>query len=436
LSKGFFITTMGCQMNEYDSDYLAQSLINLGYFSAADPETADIIFINTCTVRAKPEQKAQSLLGRMLAMKKKKPHLIVAVMGCLAQQEGAALMTRFPLLDMVVGPRELAQIPEYVKEITLHRERIVATGLEAELPRMIVCPGYSNTKVTAFIPVMQGCNNFCSYCVVPFVRGREVCRHPEEILREAEHLISQGVKEITLIGQNVNSYRWEDTRKWGFIDLLHLLSRTKGLLRLRFTTSHPKDLSDDLIASFREIPILCPHVHLPFQAGSNKILKRMRRGYTRETYLNLVHKLREVRPDIAITSDVMVGFPGESEEDFESTLDLMNKVEFDGLFSFKYSDRKGTLAEKLSEKVNEQEKAARLTALQALQKKITLRKNRRLEGREFAILVEGQSKRGSQFTGRTDTNKIVNFNSKNLILGNIVKVTIKHAHLNSLLGEL
>jgi len=282
---------------------------------------------------------------------------------------------------------------------------------------------------------MEGCNNFCSYCIVPYVRGREISRPPDEILSEAENLLSEGIKEITLLGQNVNSYLSKGEKEWGFPALLHELSKLNGLLRLRFTTSHPKDLSDDLIHSFHSIKNLCPHIHLPFQAGSNRILKLMRRGYTRERYLELIDKLRSVNPDIAITSDVMVGFPGESDKDFELTLDLIRQVEFDSLFSFKYSDRKGTSAEKMDGKIEEIVKASRLNVLQDLQKKITLRRNKALEGKQLEVLVEGLSKRGGQLTGRTSSHKVVNFNSNNTEIGSLHKVTIKHSFLNSLLGE-
>jgi tRNA-2-methylthio-N6-dimethylallyladenosine synthase len=436
LQKTFHITTMGCQMNEYDSDFLAQTLICSGFVHTDDPKAADLILINTCTVRAKPEQKALSLLGRMLAIKRRKRGLILGIVGCLAQQQGANLMERFPQLDLVMGPRELGKIREILQRIEVDRERVVATELEARLPQPIRCPGYFSGRVTAQISVMEGCNNFCSYCVVPYVRGREVSRSPQKILFEAKNLISQGVKEITLLGQNVNSYRWERGESWNFTSLLRELNQIDGLLRLRFTTSHPKDLSDELIRCFAELDRLCPHIHLPFQAGSNRILQRMRRGYTREKYTELIEKLRTVQPSIGISSDVMVGFPGETEKDFEMTLDLMKRVKFDALFSFKYSDRRGTFAEKMAPKVDEAEKAARLSVLQGLQKQITLTKNRGLEGKVMEVLVEGHSKKGSQLTGRTGSNKIINFICKDNTIGSLVNITVKHGFLNSLLGEI
>ena len=435
MTKTFYIKTMGCQMNEYDSDFLAQSMIHHGLFPVDEPEDADLVLINTCIVRAKPEQKALSFLGRMSAFKKRKPGLILGLVGCLAQKDGASLLKRFPQLDLVMGPRELSSIQEVLGRIDSDRQRVVATRLEPGPPRPIHTLGYFEGRIKAHLSIMEGCNNFCSYCIVPHVRGREVSRSPDEILDEARALISEGVRDITLLGQNVNSYFREEGGRWTFSSLLREIGKLEGLWRLRFTTSHPKDLSDELIRRFGDISNLCPHLHLPFQAGSNRILKGMKRGYTRERYLELTAKLKEVRPDISITSDVMVGFPGESRADFELTLDLIRQVEFDSLFSFKYSDRKGTLAEKMPEKIDEPEKTARLNTLQHLQRQITFKKNRELEGKQVEVLVEGQSKKNKMLTGRTPSNKIVNFTSNNGKFGILVKVLIKDGLLNSLRGD-
>ena len=436
LPRNFYIKTMGCQMNDYDSDYLAQLLVNNGFSAVNSPDEADLILINTCTVRAKPEQKAYSFLGRMSSIKKGNPNLILGMVGCLAQMKGPELLKRFPQLDLVIGPRELGRFQEILEGIDRHSGKIVATGLDLAPPQPALCKGYFHKRITGHVSIMEGCNNFCSYCIVPYVRGREISRPPDEILAEAENLLSEGIKEITLLGQNVNSYLWEgEKKKWGFPALLYELSRLNGLLRLRFTTSHPKDLSDDLIHSFCHIKNLCHHIHLPFQAGSNRILKLMKRGYTRENYLELIDKLRKMIPDIAITSDVMVGFPGESDEDFELTMDLVRRVEFDSLFSFKYSDRKGTVAEKMDGKIDKMVKSSRLNILQDLQKKITLKKNKALEGIQLEVLVEGPSKRVGQLTGRTASHKVVNFNSNNSRIGRLCTVTIKHSFLNSLRGE-
>lgn len=421
-------------MNAYDSHLVSQFLLASGYVPAADLQDADVVLINTCAVRAKAEQKAFSHLGRILQQKRKNPDLIVGLMGCVGQQGGSELLLRFPGLDLVLGPRELAGITRYLHAAQNGCRGIVATNLNVEPPASPNIPGYFSGRVTSHLSIMEGCNNFCSYCVVPLVRGREASRSPEEILEEAKHLVLDGVKEITLLGQNVNSYCHGEGGGVRFPDLLRLLSPLHGLMRLRFTTSHPKDLSEDLIDCFVELPNLCPHIHLPFQAGSDTILRRMNRGYTREQYVEKVMRLREVQPKISITSDVMVGFPGETEEDFESTLELIKEIEFDNLYSFKYSERDGTRAASMEGKVGEREKLSRLTVLQHLQKEISLAKNKRLEGCRVDVLVEGPSRQGDQLTGRTDTHKVVNFNSDSEMTGHLVKVLIERSSANSLWG--
>lgn len=435
MERGFFIYTMGCQMNEYDSDYLAKTLIHDGYVPVKGPRFADLILINTCTVRAKPEQKALSLLGRIISLKRRNPHLILGLVGCLAQKEGGRLLERFPDLDLVMGPREVGNVLKHLETIRLKRERVVATGLDGLPPDPDAVNGFYRGKVSGFISIMQGCDNFCSYCAVPLVRGREVSRPPEQVLAEARALVGEGIREITLLGQNVNSYRWAGDQTSDFVDLLTAVSKVEGILRLRFTTSHPKDLSLRLIRCFKDTETLCPHIHLPFQAGSNSILKRMRRRYTRETYLSLILALRETVPHMAITSDVMVGFPGERDDDFQETMDLVKQVRFDGLFSFKYSDRAGTLAEKMTDKVDESVKTSRLAVLQTLQREITLQKNRALEGKVVEVLVDGPGRRPGQMTGRTGTNKVLNFNGYLSMIGQLIDVTVKEGLANSLRGE-
>ncbi len=430
--KRFFIKTMGCQMNEYDSDLMAQDLILMGWERIEDMKEADLIIVNTCTVREKPEHKAYSFIGRAIAVKKRRPGTIVAVTGCLAQQRKEEIIERFPEVDMVVGAREVVNFSDYLREIIFSQKKIVATCLDIPLRMPALVRGFFKGKVTAYVSIMQGCNNFCSYCIVPYVRGREISRPMDEILREIEFLISEGVREITLLGQNVNSYRWKDI---DFPKLLREVSKIKDLWRLRFTTSHPKDLSDELIKCFEELDNLCSHMHLPFQSGSNRILRLMNRHYTREKYMEFIDKLRKARPEIAITADVMVGFPGETEKDFLDTIDLIKRVEFDGLFSFKYTDRPGTRAEKMKDKVDEKEKGRRLEILQRIQKEITLKKNKQLEGKEVEVLVEGYSKRGNMFMGRTSTNKIVNFSCDFNVIGDLVKVKVEEAFTNSLRGR-
>lgn len=421
-------------MNEYDSDYLGQLLMASGYVKTPDPAKADLILINTCAVREKAEQKAFSLLGRLVTLKQKKPHLILGMMGCVAQKDGAGLLKRFPDLDIVIGTREIEQIHEILETRETTGDRIIATDLDIKPLPSCYQDGYFKGRIKGYISIMQGCNNFCSYCIVPYVRGREVSRSPGAIVDEAENLVSQGLKEITLLGQNVNSYCSKEESTLDFPGLLRRLNRIEGLKRIRFTTSHPKDLSEKLIRCFGELENLCPHIHLPFQSGSNRILKSMNRGYTREKYMDLVQRLRAVRDNVAVTSDVIVGFPGETLTDFQMTLDLIEKMRFDNLFSFKYSDRIGTAAARMQEKLDDREKSLRLANLQNMQQEITLAKNRLLEGQEVEVLIEGLSKRKNQLTGRTDTNKVVNFISHSNVSGDLIKVKIEEAFINSLRG--
>jgi tRNA-2-methylthio-N6-dimethylallyladenosine synthase len=371
----------------------------------------------------------------MLALKERKPSLVLGLVGCIAQQEGSNLIKRFPGLDFVLGTREIGRISDILTDLEIDGRKNVATDMGHRTPPPVNRPGFFKGKVKSYISIMEGCNNYCSYCIVPYVRGEEISRSSEEIIIEAEHLVSEGVKEVTLLGQNVNSYGSPNNETYRFPSLLSEITQVHGLQRVRFTTSHPKDLSEGLIQCFGQLKKLCPHIHLPVQAGSDRILKLMNRKYTREKYLNRIQSLRKVRPDIAITTDIIVGFPDERDEDFNMTLDLLKKIEFDSSFSFKYSDRRGTSAEKMEHKVDEKTKSERLYTLQKLQKSITLKKNRGLIGREMDILVEGTSKKGDQLTGRTGTNKIVNINCDFNLIGKIIKVKITGASMNSLRGK-
>jgi tRNA-2-methylthio-N6-dimethylallyladenosine synthase len=433
LTKRYYIETMGCQMNEYDSDHLRRILEDSGYLPTDEAEKADFVLLNTCSVRAKAEQKALSRLGRLTALKKRNPQVLLAVAGCVAQQKGSELFERFPSLDLVVGPREIGNIRRILNKTGNRGIRVAAVDIHKDPVSFMGGFEYFQDSVKAYLTIMEGCNNFCSYCIVPYVRGRETSRPAQEILDEARDLVSQGVKEITLLGQNVNSYV---DGKVSFPGLLQAMNGINGLKRIRFTTSHPKDLSLSLIQCFEHLEKLCPHIHLPFQAGSNRVLSAMKRGYTREKYLDLMEELRRVRPGIAVTSDVMVGFPGETEEDFEMTMALIREVEFDNLFSFKYSDRDGTPAARMRSKIAEEEKLARLARLQNLQRTITLYKNKALIGKNIEVLVEGPSKKGHGLTGRTPTNKVVNFNNDKKEMKTLLNVLIKRASFNSLWGEL
>ena len=436
--RTFFIYTMGCQMNAYDSDFMAQALMERGLEPVESPEIADIILVNTCTVREKPSQKAFSYLGRMSRIKRRrKGRVILGVTGCLAQEKPDELRRRFPSVDLIAGPREVGRISHLLDRVEPGTRCVVATDPSGEPPAAPADGSHFKGRVTASVSIMEGCNNYCTYCIVPYVRGREMSRPPADIIREVENLIRAGIKDITLLGQNVNSYtsHREGDVDLRFPDLLNEIATLPGLLRLRFTTSHPKDLSEGLIECFEALHVLAPHIHLPFQAGSDSVLRRMGRGYTRGRYMQLVEGLRRARPEIAVTSDVMVGFPGETPEDFAMTMDLVERVRFDGLFSFKYSDRDGTPAARMAGKVSEEEKSRRLAELQSFQKEVTRAVNQSLVGRKLEVLVEGPGKRAGQYTGRTGSNKVVNFAAGSTKPGSLVKVIIRRAHVNSLLGE-
>ena len=437
LTQLFYIKTFGCQMNVHDSESISKILLDKGYKQTDSIDDAHIILINTCAVRKKAEQKALAFIGRLATLKRKKPDIISGIIGCVAQEKGMNLLQRFPYIDLVLGPRNIYHIDGFLSQIKKGRERISALDLTCELNPLPKYNGYLKGKVKRFLKIMEGCNNFCTYCIVPYVRGRETSLPAKEILDEAKNSVSQGIKEITLIGQNVNSYNSKNEALPTFPDLLKDLDSIEGLKRLRFTTSHPKDISDELIGSFGELKSLCPHIHLPVQSGSNNILKLMNRGYTRDKYIGLIEDLRKTRPDITITSDMIVGFPGETEKDFEDSLRLIEEIEFDNLFSFKYSERPGTKALQLPGQIGEIEKQRRLALLQERQREKTLSKNKLLVGTFQEILVEGPGKRGDdQLTGRTLGNKVVNFSTKINLKGQLLKVKIVKAFQNSLLGEL
>ncbi len=424
-------------MNERDSDSISQILVDKGYRQTESIDDADIVLINTCAVRQKAEEKALTHIGRLSRVKRNRPDLIAGVIGCVAQERGIALFKRFPYLDLVLGPRNIYHLGKFLSQIEEGRRRISCLDLASDPTSVPKCNGYVKGRVKSFLKIMEGCDNFCTYCIVPFVRGREVSLPAERIIDEAKYLVSQGVKEITLVGQNVNSYNTKNKALPTFPGLLRSLDSIAGLKRLRFTTSHPKDLSDELIDLFAELKSLCPHIHLPVQSGSNKVLRLMNRGYTRDDYTDLIKRLRKTRPDIAITSDMMVGFPGETERDFEDSLGLIEEIEFDSLFSFKYSERPGIMALQLPGKIKEKEKQTRLSILQDRQRGITLSKNRSLEGTLQEILVEGPARRGdSQLTGRTLGNKVVNFASRTDLKGRLMRVRIVQGLQNSLRGEL
>lgn len=439
-SRYLYIQTFGCQMNEYDSLRVQRLLGRQGYRPTLDMESADVIFLNTCSVREKAEQKVHSFLGRLRKLKVQNPDLKIIVAGCVAQQLGKKLTERFDYLDLVLGTRGIGSIGELLERNLRNGERLAHLPDEEDNEpwrRLFEQPTPIPSEIVAPVTIMQGCNNFCTYCIVPHVRGRERSRTPQEIIAEIRMLTAGGAREILLLGQNVNSYGKGLPRSTSFVDLLHRIREETGISRLRFTTSHPKDLTDDLIACFEQLPCLCKHLHLPVQAGSDRILRLMNRGYTAARYLERIAQLRQVCPELGLTSDVMVGFPGETEEDFQQTLLLLEKVQFDNLFSFSYSDRPFARAVDFADKIPRDVKARRLTELQSLQAEITLRKNQNETGKLREVLVEGSSKNANgQITGRTQQNRIVNFAGPLELIGKSVLVRITAAFSHSLKGEL
>jgi tRNA-2-methylthio-N6-dimethylallyladenosine synthase len=433
--KSAYIKTFGCQMNEYDSQRMRALLAQQGFQETVCLHEAHLLLVNTCTVREKPEQKALSMLGRFQQVKKEDPSVILAVTGCVAQQKGTALLRRFPDLDIVLGPDYVDRLPEIVEMAERGDGPICKTGFENGSTMRRCIP--ASTPLRAFVTIMQGCNNFCSYCIVPYVRGRERSRPSEDIVAEVEALVARGTREVILLGQNVNSYGYDGGVELTFPRLLTKIGRISGLQRVRFTTSHPKDLSDELIEAVATTEAACEHIHLPFQAGSNEVLRRMKRGYTKEEYLHKTEKLKASIPGVSITSDVIVGFSGETEQDFEQTLNLMKEVQFDALFSFKYSPRQGTRAATLVDDVPLAVKQRRLSDLQQLQRRTTLEKNRALEGSVKEILVEGPSRNCPRdVTGRTRCNRIVHVSGGPEVTGRLVHVTVTKGMGNSLRGEM
>jgi tRNA-2-methylthio-N6-dimethylallyladenosine synthase len=431
---------MGCQMNVYDSEQMLRHLAPLGYRPTARPESADLILLNTCSIRKKAEYKVYSFLGRLVRLKQRNPDLMIGVGGCVAQQEGDRLIKRAPYVDMVFGTFALGRLASLVQRAEAQEKQIVDTGPRGPSEALYVAEPVSQAgRASAFVTIMQGCDNFCTYCVVPYVRGREVSRDPEEILEETRLLVKNGVPEVTLIGQNVNAFGQKNGHGCDFPTLLERVNEIQGLRRIRFTTSHPKDLSDRLIQAFGRLDKLVPHIHLPVQSGSDRVLKRMNRGYGRNFYLDKVAGLRQVQPDISITSDMIVGFPGEERRDFEATLDLVQQVEFDSLFMFKYSDRPNVPAARFSNKVPDAVINERFAALVALQSGFTRKKNKALVGTTQEVLVDGLGKRSpEQLSGRTPCNKIVNFPDSTdgmVRAGQILPIRIVEAFSHSLLGR-
>jgi len=424
-------------MNEYDSLRVQRLLAVQGYEPVKDIGQADVIFLNTCSVRGKAAQKVHSFLGSLRRLKDRKPHLKIIAGGCVAQQLGEKLLDRFDHLDMVIGTRAVNSVGQMLKRVQESGGRLACLPEEESGG-----PGLDGRKilpqggVTAPVTIIQGCNNYCAYCIVPYVRGRERSRGAGEILEEIGLLAESGVREVLLLGQNVNSYGRGLDENITFVDLLRRIGKESSIARIRFTTSHPKDLTDELMLCFAEMDSLCKHLHLPVQAGSDRVLARMNRGYTAAGYIEKIRRLRRICPEIGLTSDVIVGFPGEEEEDFRKTMELIEEVRFDNLFSFCYSDRPYTRAAEFTDKVDKEESARRLIELQSRQADITLDKNLAEVGSIRNVLVEGPSRASNgQMTGRTTQNRIVNFEAPLSSAGRILGVKIAFAYSHSLKGD-
>lgn len=436
--KKYLIKTYGCQMNEHDSEKLAGMLSNMNYIECDNKEEADLIIFNTCCVRENAELKVYGNLGQLKALKKEKPDMIIAVCGCMMQQAHVVehIKKKHPFVDLVFGTHNLHNFPVLLSNCK-QADNMLVEVWDEEGQIVEGLPSIRKYGLKAFVNIMYGCNNFCTYCIVPYTRGRERSRQPEDIINEVEHLVQNGTKEITLLGQNVNSYGKTLEEKFDFADLLYKVNEIEGLERIRFMTSHPKDVSKKLITAIKECDKICEHIHLPVQAGSNNVLKKMNRKYSKEKYLELVEEVKKQIPYISITTDIIVGFPGETEEDFEHTLDLVKKVKYDNSFTFIYSIRKGTPAAKMEEQVPDEVKHERFNKLLKLMHKSVKESNLEYKDRIVEVLVEGPSKNDENILmGRTRTNKVVNFDGPKDLIGKLCNIKITKPKNFSLYGEL
>ena len=432
MSKTYHIHTYGCQMNVADSELVESILIDQGYYNSNDPSKADAIFINTCSIREHAEDKVHSQLGRYELIKKDRPDVIIGVLGCMAQSLKHDLLEKRSFVDIILGPDSYRRLPDLLKRSEGHPQSLVDTKLSRFEVYDDLFPS-RNEGINAWISIMRGCDKFCTFCIVPFTRGRERSRNTLSILEEAREAVKQGYKEITLLGQNVNSYHYED---YQFHHLLEAVAGVPGIQRIRYTSPHPQDITEELLSTMSKNKNICNYIHLPLQAGSDKILKRMNRTYTKSHFLSLVQRIRDILPDVGISTDIIVGFPGETDEDFGQTIEVMNEVKFDSAFNFKYSSRRGTKASEYEDKVQEEIKQQRLEQVIDLQKKHTLERNMDLVGTLQAVLVEKESKMSSDYwAGRTDSNKWVIFKKENIPKKDMVSVLIKEAKGITLHGE-
>ncbi|GAB3290979.1 tRNA (N6-isopentenyl adenosine(37)-C2)-methylthiotransferase MiaB [Pseudidiomarina andamanensis] len=438
MSKKLYIKTWGCQMNEYDSAKMADLLkATHGYDVAAEPEEADLILLNTCSIREKAQEKVFHQLGRWKTLKDKNPDLVIGVGGCVASQEGDHIRQRAPYVDIVFGPQTLHRLPEMVKQVQTNHTPMVDISFP-EIEKFDRLPEPKADGPSAFVSIMEGCSKYCTFCVVPYTRGEEVSRPVDDVLFEIAQLAEQGVREVNLLGQNVNAFRGEhhDGTVCRFAELLHLVAAIDGIDRIRYTTSHPVEFTDDIIEAYATIPELVSHLHLPVQSGSDRILTLMKRGHTALEYKSQIRKLKKIRPDIAMSSDFIIGFPGETDADFEATMDLIQAVDYDMSFSFIYSARPGTPAADLPDDVSEDTKKQRLQLLQQRLNQQAHAHARRMLGTEQRILVTGPSKKDPmELSGRTENNRVVNFMGTPDMIGKFVDVKVTDVFVNSLRGE-
>ena len=439
MKKKYYIETQGCQMNEYDSNKMKDLLSKeMGFIDTDTKEEADILIVNTCSIREKAQEKVFSLLGKWRKLKIKNPDLVIGVAGCVASQESNEISSRAPYVDMVIGPQTIHRLPSLYKKSLDSKKTIV----DVEFPlieKFDNLPSATESKFSEFVTIMEGCSKYCSYCVVPYTRGTEVSRPVNDIIQEINNLVKNGTKEIVLLGQNVNAYYYED-EKGNFINfglLLFYISRNKDIKRIRYTTSHPNNFDDQTYLAYKKIPQLVSHLHLPVQSGSDKILAAMKRGYTVLEYKSVIRKLKEARPDITFSSDFIIGFPGETEDDFLKTIELIKEIDYDQSYSFIYSKRPGTPAAALSDYISMKVKKERLSFLQETINTLSKNKSKNILGKQVEVLVEGKSSKYSNMVlGRTKNNKVINIPGSKDMIGKILKIEITELNNKSLKGEL
>ena len=429
------VITYGCQMNEYDSERVAGLLREHRYELTETADDADLILVNTCAIREKAEDKVFSKLGELRALKMQRPELVLGVMGCMAQLQQGVVQKRAPYVDLVFGSPAVARVAELVERVRRERRPVMDTT-EAPLVKITARPP-SASRVKAYVTVMEGCEKHCTFCVVPRTRGRERSHPPEAIVAEVEGLVAEGCREVTLLGQTVNAYGRDLTPPTDLAELFQRVNDVDGLERIRFTTSNPYNLTPKLIAAMRDVPKVCEWFHLPLQSGSDHVLDRMNRGYTRAQYLDLIAALRDAVPDLALSTDIIVGFPGETEADFEATLEMVERVAYDNVFAFRYSRRPGTPAATMNEQIAEDVKADRNTRLLAIANRVAAARSARLAGQEVEVLVDGASKRNpGELAGRTRCNRVVNFDGRGTAIGDVVTVRVSDVMPHSLRATL